>query len=156
MLLQKQRKNNAGAKPGRFLITINVVGSSGPIRFVVNEDDDVAGVIDTGLKSYAREGRLPLLGSDANNFLLYCANSESDGKATQTIIVIFLLGGLPLFLLWLTLKFKLFLLCEIIRWNYRFISSFSGVDVFSFWNLCCSSESVGTHRWQQGKELFAV
>lgn len=78
MLLQKQRKNNAGAKPGRFLITINVVGSSGPIRFVVNEDDVVAGIIDTALKSYAREGRLPLLGSDANNFLLYCANSESD------------------------------------------------------------------------------
>lgn len=115
MLLQKQRKNNAGAKPGRFLITINVVGSSGPIRFVVNEDDVVAGIIDTALKSYAREGRLPLLGSDANNFLLYCANSESDGKATRTIMFIFLLGVLPLFLLWLTPKFKLFLVCEIMR-----------------------------------------
>ncbi|KAI4299585.1 hypothetical protein L6164_033030 [Bauhinia variegata] len=58
----------------RFLITITVPGSTGPIRFVVNEKDLVSEVIDTALKSYAREGRLPLLGSDASNFCLYSAN----------------------------------------------------------------------------------
>ncbi|CAJ1866770.1 unnamed protein product [Sphenostylis stenocarpa] len=63
----------------RFLVTINIMGSAGPIRFVVNEKENVSGVIDTALKSYAREGRLPVLGFDASNFLLYCANAGFDG-----------------------------------------------------------------------------
>lgn len=71
--------NNTAGKKNRFLITINVLGSAGPIRFVVNEEDLVAAVIETALKSYAREGRLPVLGFDVNNFLLYCANGGSDG-----------------------------------------------------------------------------
>ncbi|KAK9271992.1 hypothetical protein L1049_002361 [Liquidambar formosana] len=77
---QKKKNNtdNQTAKNSRFLITITVLGSAGPIRFVVKEDDLVAGVIDTALKSYARGGRLPVLGSDANKFLLYCANAGSD------------------------------------------------------------------------------
>ncbi|TKY47403.1 hypothetical protein E2542_SST29463 [Spatholobus suberectus] len=68
---QKTRSN-------RFLVTINIMGSAGPIRFVVNEKELVSGVIDIALKSYAREGRLPVLGFDANNFLLYCANAGFD------------------------------------------------------------------------------
>ncbi|GJR29530.1 senescence-associated protein [Tanacetum coccineum] len=56
----------------RLLISITVVGSSGPIRFVVNEEMMVATVVDTALKSYAREGRLPVLGSNFNDFVLYC------------------------------------------------------------------------------------
>ncbi|KAL5570854.1 hypothetical protein UlMin_020451 [Ulmus minor] len=77
---QKHKKKNSSdfAKKNRFLITLNVLGSAGPIRFVVNEDDVVSGVIDTALKLYAREGRLPVLGSDAKDFLLYCANAGSD------------------------------------------------------------------------------
>ncbi|KAJ6402449.1 hypothetical protein OIU84_014528 [Salix udensis] len=35
-------------------------------------------VIDTALKTYARGGRLPVLGFDVNKFLLYCANPASD------------------------------------------------------------------------------
>nr|GMD52009.1 uncharacterized protein LOC109151377 [Ipomoea batatas] len=54
----------------RLLITVNVPGSAGPLRFVVNEDDKVGGVIDMALKQYAHQGRLPLLASDPTNFLL--------------------------------------------------------------------------------------
>ncbi|XP_077242885.1 uncharacterized protein At4g22758-like [Tasmannia lanceolata] len=79
IFLQKQKKNNPQShKVGRFLITINVLGSAGPIRFLVNVEDLVAAVIDTALRSYAREGRLPILGSDLNNFFLYSANAGSD------------------------------------------------------------------------------
>lgn len=82
---QKQKKNSdsqnvKGVKSNRFLITVNVLGSAGPLRFVVNETDLVAGVIDTALKSYAREGRLPVLGSDVNGFVLYCADAGFNGN----------------------------------------------------------------------------
>ncbi|KAK7284000.1 hypothetical protein RIF29_13751 [Crotalaria pallida] len=77
MLLSKQKKNqNANAR--RLLISINVLGSAGPIRFVVNEEELVAAVIDTALKSYAREGRLPVLGNDITGFALYCPHVGSD------------------------------------------------------------------------------
>lgn len=79
MLLYKQKKAQA-AKGNRILISITVLGSAGPIRFVVNEEELVAAVIDTALKSYAREGRLPVLGSDLNDFVLYCSNAGSGGK----------------------------------------------------------------------------
>ncbi|RYQ82972.1 hypothetical protein Ahy_B10g101580 [Arachis hypogaea] len=44
-----------------------------PIRFVVNEKDTISVIIETALKSYAHEGRLPILGFDPTNFLLYNA-----------------------------------------------------------------------------------
>lgn len=82
-MLLKQKKNQAAtasaAKANRFLISITVIGSAGPIRFVVNEEEIVAGVIDTALKSYAREGRLPVLGSNLNNFHLYCPIAGTEG-----------------------------------------------------------------------------
>lgn len=62
----------------RFLISVSVLGSAGPIRFVVRDGEPVSSVIDTALRSYAREGRRPVLGSDLNDFLLYCANAGSD------------------------------------------------------------------------------
>ncbi|KAL7110723.1 hypothetical protein ABFS83_05G043900 [Erythranthe nasuta] len=71
MLLYKQKKSQP-SKGNRFLVCVTVLGSAGPIRFVVNENELVAAVIDTALKSYAREGRLPILGSDLNKFMLYC------------------------------------------------------------------------------------
>lgn len=80
MLLYKQKKNQSAAKGNRLLISVTVLGSAGPIRFVVNEEELVAAVIDTALKCYAREGRLPLLSSDLNDFLLYCPNAGTEGR----------------------------------------------------------------------------
>lgn len=77
MLLYK-RKKNQGPKGNKLLISIIVLGSAGPFRFVVNEEAPVAAVIDTALKLYAREGRLPVLGSNLNDFLLYCPSVRSD------------------------------------------------------------------------------
>lgn len=57
MSLYKQMKNQNTTKGNRLLISITVIGSADPIRFVVNELELVAAVIDTALKSYAREGR---------------------------------------------------------------------------------------------------
>ncbi|KFK33374.1 hypothetical protein AALP_AA5G005100 [Arabis alpina] len=62
----------------RFLVSITFLGSAGPIRFLVKEDETVSNVIDYALKSYAREGRLPLLGSDSSFFLLYCPYSAPE------------------------------------------------------------------------------
>ncbi|XP_020548534.1 uncharacterized protein LOC105158703 isoform X2 [Sesamum indicum] len=78
-LLRKLKKKKAdddkNAKSNRFLITINVFGSAGPIRFVVNEDETAQGVIETALKLYAKQGRLPVLGSDISSFFLYPVNA---------------------------------------------------------------------------------
>lgn len=78
-MVYKQKKNQ-GYKGNRLLISVSVLGSSGPIRFVVNEGELVGSVTDIVLKSYAREGRLPVLGSDLNEFLLYSPSVGSDGK----------------------------------------------------------------------------
>ncbi|KAF8398990.1 hypothetical protein HHK36_014855 [Tetracentron sinense] len=78
MLPQKSKKIQKNGKRVSLLITVNVLGSSGPIRFLVNEEELVASVINTALKSYARQGRLPVLGSDLNNFHLYCSNAGFD------------------------------------------------------------------------------
>lgn len=78
MLLSKQKKTQNAKGGNRLLITINVLGSAGPMRFVVSELELVVTVMEMTLKSYAREGRLPVLGSDLNDFLLYCPNAGSD------------------------------------------------------------------------------
>ncbi|KAJ6369612.1 hypothetical protein OIU76_027956 [Salix suchowensis] len=80
MLVQKQKKNKkkGDGKENRFLISINFPGSAGPVKAVINGDDRVSVVIDIALKMYAREGRLPVLGFDARNFLLYSVNAASD------------------------------------------------------------------------------
>ncbi|CAK8578329.1 unnamed protein product [Lathyrus sativus] len=75
-MLMKKTKKNDNAR--RLLISINVFGSAGPIRFVVKEEELVAAVIDTALKAYAREGRLPVLGGDIRTFALYCPLAGSD------------------------------------------------------------------------------
>ncbi|KAG0485829.1 hypothetical protein HPP92_009673 [Vanilla planifolia] len=72
------KKSGRKAEVGRMLITVSVLGSSGPIRFVAREDDLVASIIGIVLKSYAREGRLPVLGSDSNDFVLYSGYDASN------------------------------------------------------------------------------
>lgn len=75
------RKGGGAAAGSRILVSVNVLGSAGPIRFVTSEGELVASVICTALRSYAREGRLPVLGSDHNEFLLFCAHSNyMDGE----------------------------------------------------------------------------
>nr|XP_027122198.1 uncharacterized protein LOC113739152 [Coffea arabica] len=71
----KNGKNNSNNK---FLITINILGSTGPIRFVVNEDDTVSEGMDAAQKLYAHQERFPVFGSDVNSFLLYPANAGLD------------------------------------------------------------------------------
>ncbi|KAL8044721.1 hypothetical protein ABFX02_08G064000 [Erythranthe guttata] len=69
----KKRPNGSGGE--RFLISVNVIGSAGPIRFVVSKNDKADSVIETVLKKYGREGRLPILGSNFTSFFLYPANA---------------------------------------------------------------------------------
>ncbi|GLJ26506.1 hypothetical protein SUGI_0512550 [Cryptomeria japonica] len=72
MLKKNQGKGN---EANRLLVTINVLGSAGPLRFLASSDDPVQKLIETALKSYAREGRLPVFGHNAKQFELHCANS---------------------------------------------------------------------------------
>ncbi|KAL3644708.1 hypothetical protein CASFOL_009888 [Castilleja foliolosa] len=81
-MFPKQKKNQGK----RLLISVSVMGSAGPIRFVVNEDELVATVIDTSLKSYAREGRLPVLGSGQENFILYCPIAGTEALSPRETI----------------------------------------------------------------------
>lgn len=68
----------------RMLVTVTVLGSAGPLRFLIDEGETVAGLIRAALRCYAREGRMPLLGADAAGFLLYTANGGSDGTPPPT------------------------------------------------------------------------
>ncbi|CAI9282716.1 unnamed protein product [Lactuca saligna] len=85
-MIKKKTPHNQNVKNKRFLITVNVLGSSGPLRFVVNDDDKVSEVIDSSLKMYARGGRLPVLGSNLENFLLYPANAGSEAMKANEVM----------------------------------------------------------------------
>ncbi|KAI3785210.1 hypothetical protein L1987_44324 [Smallanthus sonchifolius] len=89
MILPRKKKNkderDVNVKNTRLLITVNVAGSSGPLRFVVNDDDKVSTIIDSSLKLYARGGRLPILGSDFKNFILYASDAGSALNSSEEI-----------------------------------------------------------------------
>ena len=81
----------------RVLVTVTVLGSAGPLRFLVDEGESVTGLIRAALRCYAREGRMPLLGADAAAFLLYTANGRSDAlKADERVSF----NGCRSFMLW--------------------------------------------------------
>lgn len=85
------RKNQVKANEvNRLLVTINVLGSAGPLRFLTREDETVHKIIETALKLYAREGRLPVLGDNTKQFELYCANSGTE--AVEPCQVVGVLG----------------------------------------------------------------
>ena len=94
--VEPRGKAGIGGRAPRVLVTVTVLGSAGPLRFLVDEGESVTGLIRATLRCYAREGRMPLLGADAANFLLYTANGRSDGTApTQT----WFLGPIGVYLL---------------------------------------------------------
>ncbi|KAG0491126.1 hypothetical protein HPP92_007989 [Vanilla planifolia] len=77
---ERPEKKSFGKKGGdgvRILISVTVFGSAGPLRFVVKETELVSAIIGMVLKNYAREGRLPVLGSDLDDFVLYHAGDSS-------------------------------------------------------------------------------
>ncbi|GAU51288.1 hypothetical protein TSUD_247220 [Trifolium subterraneum] len=83
---KKKKKNNNNNNINKILISINIVGSSGPLTIVVKEDDVVCDVIDKALKSYARQERLPILGSDITNFAIYPLNDVSEALSPSVTI----------------------------------------------------------------------
>ncbi|CAK8538115.1 unnamed protein product [Lathyrus sativus] len=85
----KNKTKNNNTNTNRILISITIVGSSGPLTIVVNEDDVVCDVIDKALKFYARQGRLPVLKSDASDYVLHCSNDVSDALGSNERIGIF-------------------------------------------------------------------
>ncbi|CAL1390637.1 unnamed protein product [Linum trigynum] len=81
----EKKEKKKSSKNKKFLVIVNVLGSTGPIRLVVKEDDAVAAVIESTLRAYAKEGRLPGFGSDVvTDFVLYSAGDQgSDSKALE-------------------------------------------------------------------------
>lgn len=61
-------------KSKRFLMSINVMGSAGAIRFVADGDAEAAAVIDTALK----------MGGDAHTFFLYPAHAEFQRRSSAS------------------------------------------------------------------------
>lgn len=94
------RGKAAAAGPGdpvRVLVTVTVLGSAGPLRFIVLEGDTVPALIRAALRCYAREGRMPLLGTDPAGFVLSTANGGSGALKEDEKITF---NGCRSFLLW--------------------------------------------------------
>ncbi|KAH9328233.1 hypothetical protein KI387_000341, partial [Taxus chinensis] len=62
------------AECDRFLVTVTVEGSTGPIKLIVKKAHTVADLIKLTLDNYAKEGRHPVLDSDINMFELHLSN----------------------------------------------------------------------------------
>ncbi|XP_072979746.1 uncharacterized protein [Typha angustifolia] len=83
MKLKNSPSRGGDGGRSRILATVTLMGSSGPLRFLVHEGELVETVITTALKSYSRQRRLPVLGSDVEDFLLYYANGSSDALSPE-------------------------------------------------------------------------
>ncbi|KAJ7523658.1 hypothetical protein O6H91_18G057400 [Diphasiastrum complanatum] len=66
-----------GSKTCKMLVTVNVLKSTGPLRFVVDVNYPVNRVIELTLQAYAREGRLPALGLESSFMQLYSCDFEA-------------------------------------------------------------------------------
>ena len=84
IMLCKQKKDVNVWNGRKILISVNVQGSTSPIRFIVSEETPVMHVMATALKIYARLGRLPVLGGDIGDFLLYCPIVGSEGTMNNS------------------------------------------------------------------------
>ncbi|GLJ46420.1 hypothetical protein SUGI_0978270 [Cryptomeria japonica] len=62
------------AECDKFLVTVTVEGSTGPIKLIVRKEDTVIDLIKLTIDSYAKEGRHPELDSDINMFELHLSN----------------------------------------------------------------------------------
>ncbi|CAK9328999.1 unnamed protein product [Citrullus colocynthis] len=70
---QKMKNKYDDDDEGRkMFINVNLMGSSGPIRFFVGRNQTVESVIETAVETFARQGRLPVLGCKPQQFALYC------------------------------------------------------------------------------------
>ncbi|KAF4364259.1 hypothetical protein F8388_000211 [Cannabis sativa] len=70
----KLKKNS---KKRLMLISISFIGSPGPMKLLVDEDELVISVIRTALKYYAQQQRRPILGTNVHDFILYYPNFDS-------------------------------------------------------------------------------
>ncbi|KMZ71074.1 hypothetical protein ZOSMA_189G00350 [Zostera marina] len=68
---EMRRASGGEAKSPRLLIAVDVMGSPGSFKFLVNDGDPVSTVIATTLRNYSKEGRIPVLGTHVDDFLLY-------------------------------------------------------------------------------------
>ncbi|KAJ7549520.1 hypothetical protein O6H91_07G057200 [Diphasiastrum complanatum] len=71
----KKNQTKSG-KANKLLLTVNVLGNPGPLRFLVYSHDTVKRVIQLALKAYASEGRVPVLGINYKTVELCCANND--------------------------------------------------------------------------------
>lgn len=142
-MLYKLKKRGV-VKGNRILISVTFLGSPGPIRFVANEGDLVAAVIDTALKCYAREGRLPILGSDFNDFIFYCPMVGPEGEINLIHLYI------QLFLLWLMLSFFLNVCAALSPWE-----AIGSLGARNF-VLCEKSEEKKKVEEENGRSSFPI
>ncbi|XP_002967649.2 uncharacterized protein At4g22758 [Selaginella moellendorffii] len=61
----------------KTLVTVTVLGSTGPLRMVVTSDATVKEVMKMALLKYAHEGRVPALGRSTREFELYDSQFSS-------------------------------------------------------------------------------
>ncbi|KAJ7560755.1 hypothetical protein O6H91_04G144300 [Diphasiastrum complanatum] len=79
------KKQARAGENNRMLVTVNIIGSTGPLRFLVDVKDPVSKVIELALRAYAREGRLPHLGANCRWFELFRANSDLEVQSAGSL-----------------------------------------------------------------------
>lgn len=75
--LAAQTKAEESSDP--ILVSVNVLGSPGPLRIVVDKNDSVQETVDFALRRYTAQKRLPALVEPTACFGLYCRNPDFEG-----------------------------------------------------------------------------